>query len=132
MAVIVFTRVRASHQPWLGMGTGASYRSTSHGWYPVSMPETARPNADAVRFGSIIRRLRQERGWTLGTLARRCGMNPTYLGVLEKGGNVPGLQTIFALADSLDVEAAEIIRELDALRREAAALRQAKRTQTAT
>jgi transcriptional regulator with XRE-family HTH domain len=85
------------------------------------MPKAARASGDAVRFGAIVRRLRTERGWTLVKLSRRCGMNPTYLGVLEKGGNVPSLATILELADVFSVEAAEIMRELEQGRKQARA-----------
>lgn len=87
------------------------------------MPRAARTSGDAVRFGAIVRRLRTERGWTLVKLSQRCGMNPTYLGVLEKGGNVPSLATILELADVFNVEAAEMVRELEQERKQARARR---------
>jgi len=63
--------------------------------------------------------MRIERGWSLVDLAARCGMNGTYLGVLERGGNMPALATIFRLAEVFGVEAAELVRELDRKRRAA-------------
>lgn len=83
------------------------------------MPKSTRRNPDAERFGAIIQRLRVERGWTLRKLSRRCGMNPTYLGVLEKGGNMPSLATVFELAEVFNVEAAELVREVEQARRSA-------------
>jgi transcriptional regulator with XRE-family HTH domain len=81
------------------------------------MPRSKRPTADAVCFGAIIRRLREERGWTLVKLADRCGMNPTYLGVLEKGKNIPSLGTILDLAEVFGIDGAEIVREVEQQRR---------------
>ena len=44
-------------------------------------------------------------------------MNPTYLGVLEKGGNMPSLATLLELADVFNVQAADIVREVEQARR---------------
>jgi hypothetical protein len=44
-------------------------------------------------------------------------MNSTYLGVLEKGGNMPSLATLFELADVFSVDAAEIVREVEQARK---------------
>ena len=49
------------------------------------------------------------------------GLNATWLGVLERGGNIPSLATIFKLAEVFGVEAAELVREIDQLRRGASA-----------
>ncbi len=51
-------------------------------------------------------------GWTLVKMAQRTGTNPTYLGVMEKGGNMPTIPTLLEL-----VPAADIIRELEETRR---------------
>ena len=40
-------------------------------------------------------------------------MNATYLGFLERGENVPSLTVILKLAKVLDVEAADVIREVE-------------------
>lgn len=80
------------------------------------MPRAQRYDIHAVRFGAIVKRLRNERGWTIADLSRESRMNATWLGILEQGGNTPSLATIFRLADAFDVEAAEMVRELDQLR----------------
>lgn len=46
-------------------------------------------------------------------------MNPVYLGVLEAGKNMPSLGTLFELADVFNVDAAEIVREVEQPRRDA-------------
>ena len=73
---------------------------------------------DAVRFGAIINRLRTERRWTLEDLARFSRMNSTYLGVLERGLNMP-TPTILHFAEVFGVDAAEIVSEVETARREA-------------
>jgi HTH-type transcriptional repressor of puuD len=72
-----------------------------------------RSHPSASRFGAIVRRLRTARGWTLRDLARKADMNPTYLGFLERGENVPTLVTILRMAKIFDVDASEIIREVE-------------------
>jgi len=83
------------------------------------MPPSKRVDPDAARFGAIIQQLRLARGWTLAKFAQRSGMNATYLGVLERGGNMPSLQTIFELADIFNVEASELVRRVEQARRPA-------------
>lgn len=72
---------------------------------------------DAARFGAMINRMRWERRWTLRDLAERTGMNPTYLGILENGHNMPTLVTILKLAEVFGVEAASLVREIEEQRR---------------
>jgi transcriptional regulator with XRE-family HTH domain len=81
------------------------------------MPKLTRVNRDAIRFGAILRRLRLTRGWTIIIAAQRCGMNPNYLGALERGGNMPSLDTLLELADVYGVTASGIVREVEELRR---------------
>lgn len=81
------------------------------------MPKLPFTSRDAVRFGAILRRLRVARGWSIVTAARRSGMNPNYLGALEKGGNMPSLETLLEMADLYGISAADIVREVEEARR---------------
>ena len=81
------------------------------------MPRSRYAHPAAVRFGEIMRRLRLERGWTVEKLARRCGMNRTYFGILERGENIPSLTTILEIAEVLGVDAGDMVREVAAARR---------------
>jgi len=67
----------------------------------------------AARFGAIIRRLREQRKWTLIDFSRKAGMNPTYLGFIERGENSPTLDTVILLAKVLGTEASEVLREME-------------------
>jgi transcriptional regulator with XRE-family HTH domain len=80
------------------------------------VPKLKITNRDAVRFGAILKRLRLSRGWTILKAAERCGMNPNYLGTLEKGGNMPSVDTLLNMADVYGVNAADIVREVEDLR----------------
>ena len=77
------------------------------------MPKKQRANSATKRFGAVIQRLRLERGWSLVTLAKRSGMNATYLGVLEKGGNMPSVETLFEFAEVFNVKAWQLLREFE-------------------
>jgi transcriptional regulator with XRE-family HTH domain len=81
------------------------------------MPRLRRPDPDAECFGAIVNRLRTEREWTLSELAYQARMNATWLGVLERGENIPSLGTIFRLAKVFGVSAAEMVREVEEARR---------------
>jgi transcriptional regulator with XRE-family HTH domain len=85
------------------------------------MPQSRYINAIATDFGNLVSRLRLERGWSKADLARHSGMNVVYLGHVERGDNVPTLNTLFRLADTFGVDAADLVRELDRPRRERAA-----------
>ena len=76
------------------------------------MPRSRVVNPDAARFGVILRRIREERGWTLRKLATRAGLNPNYVSILEQGDNVPSLSTVLELIEVLGGDIAEVMREL--------------------
>jgi ribosome-binding protein aMBF1 (putative translation factor) len=48
---------------------------------------------DAICFGLIVKRLRMQKGWTLQQLSFATGFHANYLGVIERGGNTPSLQS---------------------------------------
>jgi transcriptional regulator with XRE-family HTH domain len=81
--------------------------------YPLLMPRRMTISRHAVRFGAIIRRLREQRQWSLIDFGRKANMNPTYLGFIERGENSPTLDTFILLAKVLGAEASEILREME-------------------
>lgn len=72
---------------------------------------------DAIRFGAIVRRIREERGWTRQKLATRSGMTPQYVSIVEQGGNVPSLTTVLELLEVLGADTGEVMREVAAARK---------------
>ena len=76
------------------------------------MPRSYPGNRHVRLFGEIIRRLREERGWTRVRLGRKAGMNPTYIGYLERGCNTPTLKTVITLSEVLQTNAADVLREV--------------------
>lgn len=71
---------------------------------------------EAVTLGRIIRNLRQQRGWTVTKLAQRANLTRPYLTFVERGENLPSLTVLIELADVLGVSAADIVREVEAVR----------------
>lgn len=92
------------------------WRCRSNGPILLLMPRRMTTSRQAVRFGAIIRRLREQRQWTLLEFGRKANMNPTYLGFIERGENSPTLDTVVLLAKVLGVEASEILREMEQLK----------------
>lgn len=80
------------------------------------MPRSRAQNPDAARFGAIVCRLREQRGWTRKKLATRAGLHPAYVSILERGGNVPSLSTVLELVEVLGADIADVMRELAAAR----------------
>jgi transcriptional regulator with XRE-family HTH domain len=76
------------------------------------VPRRKEKDPDAERFGRIVRRLREARGWTQDELASRAGMNGSYLGFIERGENVPTLSVILLLAETLGTDAGDLVREV--------------------
>ena len=68
---------------------------------------------DAERFGRIIQDLRWRRNWTLDDLGRFTGMHPDYLGLLERGLNIPSLTTILRLAEAYGVPAGTLLEPIE-------------------
>jgi DNA-binding XRE family transcriptional regulator len=84
--------------------------------YHARMPRGRWLDPDAERFGAIVKQLREQRGWTRQKLAQRAGITPTYMGILEYGGNVPTLPTILELMEVLGADIGDVMRRLAAAR----------------
>jgi transcriptional regulator with XRE-family HTH domain len=63
-------------------------------------------------FGSLIRKLRTKRGLTQEVFAERTELSISYIGFIERGENVPTLTIVLNLAKALEVEAADLVREV--------------------
>lgn len=73
-----------------------------------------------------LRRLREDRGLSLGDLARRCGLSKQTLSQVERGIGNPTVATLQELAGGLDVSVRRLVSEwaTDVWVRRAADLRQ--------
>lgn len=68
-------------------------------------------------FGDLLRRLREQRGYSQAELALESDLDQTFVSLLERGRRQPTLQTLFALCDALRVEPDTVVRSLMDARR---------------
>lgn len=64
-------------------------------------------------FGAILRRLRQERGYTIEEAARRGGVTPNYLGDVERGQRNPTIRVVARILAGLRVTWGEFAHLLE-------------------
>lgn len=64
--------------------------------------------AIARQVGARIRQLRTERGMSLEKLALECGMNPAFLGHVERGLRCPTVYTLARVCSGLNISLAEL------------------------
>ncbi len=65
-------------------------------------------------FGQVLRKLRKERGHTQETLGFECGLDRTYISLLELGQNSPTLDTIMILCPHLGVSLSQFAALVEA------------------
>jgi transcriptional regulator with XRE-family HTH domain len=60
-------------------------------------------------FGSALRRIRQQRGYSQEELAARSGLHRTYVGAVERGERNISLLNIWKLAAALECTPADLL-----------------------
>jgi transcriptional regulator with XRE-family HTH domain len=58
-----------------------------------------------------LKRLRRERGLTQEELADLAGLNRNYIGMIERQGNAASVDTLEALAEALQIKAAQLLEQ---------------------
>ena len=57
----------------------------------------------------VIRRLRKKRKLSQEVLSGLAGMERSHLGMVETGGRIPNMYTIWRIADALDMRPSELV-----------------------
>lgn len=63
-----------------------------------------------VAFGLVLRSARAGLGMSQENLAFSCGLDRTFISMLERGQRQPSLSSIMCISASLDMPAHELIR----------------------
>jgi transcriptional regulator with XRE-family HTH domain len=67
------------------------------------------PAREAEVFGRVVKRFREQSGWTQEVLALAAGLTTHYLSDIERGVKVPSLTTVLRLAHAFDVAAGDLM-----------------------
>ena len=68
------------------------------------------PRSVKSRFGSRLRQLREERGYSQEELAERAGLSARYIGAIERADVSASVTVLGQVAEALEAEAAELVR----------------------
>ena len=66
-----------------------------------------------LAFGDVLRQRRLKAGYSQEQLALDCGLDRTFISLLERGLRQPTLTTLFALSDSLEVKPSRLIAAVE-------------------
>jgi transcriptional regulator with XRE-family HTH domain len=67
----------------------------------------------ARRFGELVRRLRQERGYSQEEFSFRVGLHQTYVSSVERGERNVTIQTADRIAKALGTTLADLFAQLE-------------------
>jgi transcriptional regulator with XRE-family HTH domain len=70
-------------------------------------------------FGKALQKLRKEKGYSQETLALSCGLDRTFISLLERGERQPSLTTIFTIADELGTYPSDMVASVEKMIRKA-------------
>ena len=67
----------------------------------------------ALRFGRLVRRLRNEAGWSQEEFAFRVGVHRTYIGAIERGEKTVTIETAAKIARALEMPLSQLFVALE-------------------
>ena len=69
---------------------------------------------DNQAVGAVICRQRKEKGMTQELLSGLAGIARSHLSMIENGAKQPNFETIWRIADALDISPSELVAEIEA------------------
>ena len=60
--------------------------------------------------GKVVRKVREEKGYSLAELAEKAGISVSYLSEIERGSKKPSLKTVEKLSSSLNIAVREFVK----------------------
>lgn len=66
-------------------------------------------------FGLVLRSHRNKNGFSQEILALKSGLDRTYISMLERGKRKPTINTVFAIAEILNVKPSKLIEEIEGM-----------------
>ncbi|SFO58876.1 Helix-turn-helix domain-containing protein [Variovorax sp. OK605] len=66
-------------------------------------------------FGTVVRQLREGKGWSQDELARCADLNRSYVGEVERGLVIPSIVTARKLADAVGINMVNLLMRCEQL-----------------
>lgn len=64
-------------------------------------------------FPTVIRKLREEKGWSQEELAHRADLHFTYISQIERGLKSPTLRSLGQIADALEISLSSLVKKME-------------------
>lgn len=64
-------------------------------------------------FGKVLKEYRNNAGHSQESLALKCGLDRTYISLLERGLRSPTINTIFSICSVLNVRPSQLISKVE-------------------
>lgn len=68
---------------------------------------------DSMIVGRVIQKIREQKGLSQEVVSGLADIGRTHLSAIERGLRKPTLETLFRLAEALDMSASEIVRQIE-------------------
>lgn len=73
---------------------------------------------DVNAFGVVLQNMRKTAGFSQEQLALECGLDRSFISLLERGRRQPTLKTILQLLDTMNVRITDFAQQLEDARNE--------------
>lgn len=68
---------------------------------------------DSVIVGQVIQRVREEKGLSQEVVSGLADIGRTHLSAIERGVRKPTMETLFRLADAMNIKASELVKRIE-------------------